>query len=169
VDRSLILIGKVSRPHGIKGGVRAMSYADSPDIYREIPRIYLKKKDKTIRPLKISSVSTVKGAVILNFDEIKGLHNAEDIVGCELYIERSFLPPPSEDEYYHIDLIGLDVTTTAGRLLGKICEVMQTGGSDVFVIKKGKEEYLIPAIKEVIREIDIDGGKVIIEPMEGMI
>ncbi|MBE9535664.1 MAG: 16S rRNA processing protein RimM [Proteobacteria bacterium] len=168
MDSSLILIGIISKPHGIKGGVRAISYADSPDIYREIPCIYLKKKDKAISPLKISSVSTVKGAVILNFDEIKSRESVEDILGCELYIERSFLPSPSENEYYHIDLIGLDVMTTGGQLLGKICEVMQTGGNDVFVVKKGKEEHLIPAIKEVIREIDINGGKVVIDPMEGM-
>ena len=168
MDKDLILIGRISKPQGIKGGIRAISYADSPDIYREIPHIYLKKKDDSISPLKISRVSTVKGAVILNFEGFKDRNSTEDIIGCELYIERSFLPPPPKDEYYHVDLIGLDVFTTAGQLLGKICEVMQTGGSDVFVVKKGKEEHLIPAIKDVIVEVDIDGGKVIIEAMEGM-
>ena len=169
MDDNLILIGRVSKPHGIKGGIRAISYADSPDIYREIPCIYLKKKDNTTRSLKISSVSTVKGAVILNFEEIKDRNSLEEILGCELYIERSFLPPPSEDEYYHIDLIGLDVITTKGQGLGKICEVMQTGGNDVFVVKSGKEEHLVAAIKDVIVEVDIDGGKVIIEEMKGML
>lgn len=168
MDKDLILIGRVSKPHGIKGGVRAISYADGPDIFREIPHIYLKNKDESIRPLEISSVSTAKGVVILGFNDIKCIDSAKDIQGCELYIERSFLPLPSEDEYYHIDLIGLDVITTDGLLIGKICEVMQTGGNDVFVVKKDKQEHLIPAIKEVIREIDIPGGKVLIEPMEGM-
>lgn len=168
MKKDLILIGRISKPHGIKGGVRAISYADSPDIYRSIPCIHLKKKDKTIGTLEISSVSNVKGAVILNFNEIKCRDDVEDILGCELYIERSFLPPPSEDEYYHVDLIGLDVITTGDQLLGKIAEVMQTGGSDVFVVKNGKVEHLIPAIKEVVKKIDINGGKVVIEPMEGM-
>lgn len=168
MNKDLILIGRVSKPHGIKGGVRAISYADGPDIFREIPHIYLKNKDGSIRTLEIVSVSTVKGAVILNFNEIKCIDSVDAIRGCELYIERSFLPPPTEDEYYHIDLIGLDVITTGGVLLGKICEVMQTGGNDVFFVKKGKEEHLIPAIKEIVKKVDIAGGKVLIEPMEGM-
>lgn len=84
-------------------------------------------------------------------------------------IERKLLPPLPEGEYFVSDLQGMTVRTTDGLIIGIIEEVFTTGSNDVYIVRDGSREYLIPAIKDVIKEIDVDGRAMLISPMKGLL
>ena len=98
---------------------------------------------------------------------------AESLVGCELWIPRSSLPPLDEDTHYWVDLIGLSVFTADGEYLGRISDIIATGANDVYVVKTPEgypvEEILLPAIASVILEVDQQDQKMIVELPEGLI
>ena len=90
--------------------------------------------------------------------KLKGFNSiseAEKLKGCEIAIPEKWLWPLGVDEYYQFQIIGLDVYTDEGVHLGKVKDIFPTGSNDVYTVKKGQKEYLIPAIKEVIKEVDL--------------
>ena len=163
-----LLIGKIIKPHGIKGQVKVLSFAESPDAFRNFGHLYLKEKRGSERRVNISSVIMAGGGVALGLEGIEDREAAEKLKDAELYITKDQLEKLPEGEYYRHELIGLDVFTTNGQPLGRITEVMPTGSNDVYVARQGKEEHLIPALSEVIEKIDLEKGEMIIEPLEGM-
>jgi 16S rRNA processing protein RimM len=87
----------------------------------------------------------------------------------EICLYRSQLPKLEEDEYYWYDLIGLEVVTVDGERLGSIAEIFETGSNDIYVVRGGKREYLIPAVSAVIDSVDLEGGRMLITPPEGLL
>lgn len=170
MPEKLLLIGKIVKPHGLRGNVKIISYAESVSTYDMLKTIYMKDVNGAIQPLHINkAVSTGKGMVILALDEIEDLDRAEAMRGLELFIDQKELDEPGEDEYYQHDLIGLEVFTVEGSNLGVIKEILPTGSNDILVVKKGKTEHLIPAIKDVVIKVSLNDGKVVIKPLEGML
>jgi len=170
LPEDLLLIGKIVKPHGLKGNVKIISYAESVSTYDAIKTVYLKDRNGKVQPLHISkALPAGKGMVILALDEIEDVSKAEALRGLELFIDRKDLEEPAEDEYYQHDLIGLEVFTLEGSNLGLIKEIMPTGSNDIMVVKKGKTEHLIPAIKDVVIKVSLTERKVVIRPLEGML
>ncbi|MBE9503184.1 MAG: 16S rRNA processing protein RimM [Proteobacteria bacterium] len=169
MPENLLLIGIIVKPHGLKGYVKVMSYAESINTYDNLKAIYLKKGDGTIEALHINKVSPGKGLIILGLEGIEDVNRAEELRGLELFIDCNELEEPEEGEYYQQDLLGLNVFTIQGSNLGTIKNIMPTGDYDVLVVRKGKKEHLIPAIKDIVREVNLEEKKVIIEPLEGLL
>jgi len=165
----LLLIGKITKPHGVRGKLKAISYAESPLVFSDADVLYLSLKSGPQISLKVESVSFHGDTAILELEEIKSREKAEEIAGGELYIEKKYLTPLEEDEYYRYELIGLEVETVGGLNIGTIEDVFPTGANDVLVVRKGKVENLIPTTQEVIKEVDLELKRVIIEPLENMI
>jgi 16S rRNA processing protein RimM len=165
----LILIGKLTKLHGIKGMLKLASFAESIDVFYDIDWIYLKKSDGSFTKKQIETVSPHKTGALVSFTSVQGIEDAEKLVGYELYVEKEALEDLPEGEYYRYELIGLEVITDEGIHLGKIEELVPTGSNDVFVIRDKGKENMIPATKEVIKNIDIAKGKMIIRPLEKMI
>lgn len=165
----LLLIGKITKPHGIKGSLKVYSYAESPELFNDAEVLYLKLKSGTMKPLHVESFSSSGDMVILGFKEIENRNDAEEIVKGELYVDKKYLPPLEEDEYYRYELIGLQVETVDGLNVGIVEDIFPTGSNDVLVVKKGKVENLIPVTKEVVKEIDREKKKILIEPLENML
>jgi len=104
--------------------------------------------------------------------KLKGCNSiseAEKLKGVEIGIPEKWLWPLGVDEYYHFQIIGLDVYTDTGLHLGEVKDIFPTGSNDVYTVKKGRKEYLIPAIKEVIKEVDLQRKRIIIHPIEGLL
>ena len=89
--------------------------------------------------------------------------------GRYLQVPETALDPPGEDTYYWFQLIGLRVVTTAGEELGEITEIITTGSNEVFVVRGPRGELLIPAIEDVVQEVDIPGGRILIDPIPGLL
>ena len=105
----------------------------------------------------------------LKFVDIDNREQAAELRGLYLLAPESSLDPPDDDTFYHFQLIGLRVVTTSGEDLGEITDIMTTGANEVFVLQNGKKELLIPAIEDVVREVDVEGGRMVIEPIPGLL
>lgn len=166
MDDNLLLIGKISKPHGVAGRVKTVSYAESAETFRKLSTLHLKGKDGSFHLLHINSVGSSGGLMLLGFDEIRSREEAKGLAGCELFVDKEKLEELPEGEYYRHQLIGLDVMTAEGVHLGKIKGIIETGSNDVLVVRKGETEHLVPALKDVIRDIDLEKGQMVIEPIE---
>jgi 16S rRNA processing protein RimM len=106
---------------------------------------------------------------LLKFKGRDRVEDVEELIGCTLYIDKRDLPQLDEGEYYWHELIGMEVRTDTGKPLGTLEKILDTGSNDVYVVRKGEQEVLIPAIREVIREVDVAGSRMVIHPIEGLL
>ena len=169
LTEGLLLIGKVVKPHGLKGEVKVSSFAESLETFDEAERLFLKEKDGSMKPLHIGRLASHKNMVILSFDEIEGMEAVREICGLELYIEKDTLAKLPEGEYYRYELLGLHVETIEGVPLGRVEDILPTGSNDVLLVKDGNNEHLIPVLKDVIKEVDLGKGRMVIKPLENML
>ena len=165
----LIPVGKIIGTHGIKGALKVHSYSGNIDSLQSTKTAFLKKKDGTLCEYVIKSVSAHAGGFILYLDSFSDINQVLCFTGLEICLKLSQLPVTDQDEYYWRDLIGLVVHTDQGIELGTLVDIFETGSSDIYVVRGGSKEYLIPAIADIIADIDIQGKKMIITPLEGLL
>lgn len=168
MNKTLILIGEVVRPHGIRGALKIRPFSDN-EVFASAKGVYIGREAKDTSYLEVRSVQHHKGSVLLGLEGIGGINEALGLVGCRIYLERDAFKKLPEGEYYRFEILGLKVSTVDGRDLGRVEEIIETGSNDVYVARDSFREYLIPAIDEVVKEIDVSGGKVIITPIAGLL
>jgi len=168
MEDGLLVIGKIVSTHGIKGKLRVNSYAESPAIFTSQKFFYVKDEKGNFKRYEITNVEPHKNVILVELDGISSIDEAEKLIGTSIFIEKSKLLPLSEDEYYWFEIIGLKVFTDEGAFLGKVERILQTGSNDVYVIRNKKKECLIPAIADVVTNIDVIKKTMIIHPLEGL-
>ena len=161
-------IGQIVNVRGLKGEVKVNSYSEDPKRFEKIKTIILKLKGKE-QEYEIERVSYTKNQVILKLKNIDTIEEAEKLRNSMIFIDRKDLDELPEDVYYIADLIGLDVYTDTDEYLGKVDDIFNTKSNDVYVVKDdlGKTK-LLPGIDEVIREINLEDGKIIVHLIEGL-
>ncbi len=167
-NKSLISVGEIINTQGHRGEVRVWPLTDFPERFKANEIIIFEKKGVTGN-LTIERVRSQKNYFVIKFKEIVDMNAAEDIVGSILKITPDELMELSDDTYYIFDIIGMEVQTDDGLKLGKIRDVIQTGSNDVYIVKGTEKEYMIPALKEVVRQIDKIGKKIVIKPLDGLL
>lgn len=165
-------VGKIVNTHGIRGEVRVLSRTDFPTERFAIgTKLGLFQKDaKKPIMVKIASYRQHKNFELLTFEGYPNINDVEEFKDSYLRIAEHDLTELEEDAYYHHEILGCTVFTEEGRELGKITEILETGANDVWEITPaaGKKHY-IPYIEDVVKEIDVEEKKVIIEVMEGLL
>jgi 16S rRNA processing protein RimM len=161
-------VGKVLKPQGIKGEIKVKSISPNPERFKTLKKIFIEKEN-----LETYSIESVRISNKFVFLKLLGINNREDsepLRGCDILIEKSDLIDLLPDEYFIHDLIGCQVKTDSGLILGKLIEVSQYNDNDVYVVKNdvGKE-LLIPATKEVIKQVDINNKLIFIHLLEGLL
>lgn len=165
----LIPVGKIIATHGIRGYLKLYSYSGNIESLQFSETVLLKGKGGVLGEFAPKTVSPHAGGFILSLDGFTDIDQVQPLVGSELFLKRSQLPEPEEGEYYWRDLIGLTVITDKGVVLGPIADIFETGSSDIYVVRGDNKEYLIPAIADVVYEIDIPGKRMIITPLDGLL
>ena len=168
-SEELISVGKIIGTHGIKGQLKLHSYSGNFESLRAARTAVLKTTDGMLRDVTIKSFNANSGKFIISLQGFDDIDQVKPLVGNELCLKRCQLPKLTDDEYYWSDLIGLQVFTDDGTLLGKIAEIFETGSSDIYVVRNEKREYLIPAIADVVKQVDLAGGKIVITPLDGLL
>ena len=151
----LIKIGKITRHHGLKGEVRLLYFgSELTDFnYKEV---YLKEKGKLLS-LYIEKFRFHKNFILVKFKDIDSIDEVEKrLKGRFVYIKEEQLPELDEEEYYWHDLIGCKVFDKYKGYIGKVIDLIDAKSNDVLIVKRGKEETLIPFIDDIILEVDID-------------
>lgn len=161
----MLLCAKIVNTHGVMGDVKAVCLADSAAFFKKIKVLYVNGK-----PLSVKSMREHKGNLLFRFEEIDTMEKAEALKGCDLYVKREDAPPLPKGRHYIVDLIGLIVKKEDGEEIGKISDVFQTGSNDVYeVLGSVGKKYYIPVIDDVVKNIDVEGGEVIITPLKGLL
>jgi 16S rRNA processing protein RimM len=157
-------MGVFGAPQGVRGEIRVKSLTGEPGAIGGYGPLTDKGGTRTfafesLRPLK-DDMLVARVATISTRDA------AEMLKGVELFARRGQLPPPSEDEFYYNDLIGLDAVDTAGHPIGRVVSLANYGAGDVLEIApaQGGETLLLPFTKQVAPRIDFDAGKIVVEP-----
>lgn len=166
---SLITVGKIIGTHGIKGQLKVYSYSGNIDSLKTASKILLKSPKGEMTEYNIKNAAPHSGKIIITLSGMDNINQVEGLIGSEICLMRSQLPETDADEYYWCDLIGLEVLTVNGALLGKIINIFETGSSDIYVVSNGQKEYLIPAIADVIAGVDLKNRKMTVTPLEGLL
>jgi 16S rRNA processing protein RimM len=166
----LVPVGKIIRTHGLRGAVKILPYGETLAQLEPGDRLCLCSfLDSGQSELIVLQARRQAKCCIVQFTELRDIDAAEKVVGQEVFVPEEFLQTTSEGEYYHYQLIGLRVETSGGEEIGTLRGIIETGSNDVYVVNLGNREILIPAIAEVILDVDLQKGKMVIEPPEGLL
>lgn len=165
---NLLQVGVITTTHGVRGEVKVFPTTDDPARYKKLKRVILDTGTEK-RELEIAGVRFFKNLVIVKFKGIDNINDVEQYVRKNLYVTRDNAVELKENEYFIADLIGLSVKTDEGETLGEITDVLKTGANDVYVIRQDDgEELLIPVIKDCIKQVDVEGKKVVVHLLPGL-
>lgn len=161
-------LGQIVNVKGLKGEVKVNSFTDDNTKFERIPNVFIKQKGN-LKEYSIEKVGYSKNQVIIKFKGVDTVEEAETLRNSYIVVDREIFGELPEGVYYIVDLLGLDVYTEDGTLLGKVDDIFSTGANDVYVVKDelGKQR-LLPGIDEVIKHIDIESGKIIVNLIEGL-
>lgn len=162
-------IGKIVNTFGIRGQVKVVPFTDDVKRFDKLKNIYIEKK-KELKPHKIENVKYTNNMVILKLEGIDSIEEAEKYKNCSLQIDRKDAIKLPKDTFFIADLIGLPVYTDEDVLLGKVDDIYNTGSSDIYVVKDelGKQ-ILLPAIKDVLKDIDLEKEKITVHIIKGLL
>lgn len=161
-------IGQIVNTFGIKGEAKVVPFTDDINRFDNLKRVYVVAK-KDSRLYKVENVRYHKNMVLLKFEGINNPEDAELLKNTFLEVDREDAIPLEEGTYFIVDLIGLDVYTDDGKLLGRVEDIYNTGANDIYVIKDelGKQ-ILLPGIDEVIKEVKLE-DKIVVHLIPGLI
>ncbi|EEG77225.1 ribosome maturation factor RimM [Dethiobacter alkaliphilus] len=165
-----VAIGKVVTTHGVKGGMKVQPLSDNPERIKELIRVFV-EKDGHSAARDVVEAFVHGRAWVIRLEGIDSCDAARELVGAMLTIPISERLPLPENSYYLDQIIGLDVYTVDGTYLGSIINVLETGSNDVYVVenKADGRQVLIPALKAVVKSIDLDTGRMEVDPPEGLL
>ena len=161
-------VGQIVNTFGIKGELKVTPFTDDINRFDDLKKVYVKTR-KESKLYKVESVRYHKNMVLLKLEGINNPEDAELLKNSFLEIDREDAIPLEEGQYFIVDLIGLEVYTDEGNLLGKVDDIYNTGANDIYVVKDelGKQ-ILLPGIKEVIKEVKLD-DRIIVHLIPGLI
>jgi 16S rRNA processing protein RimM len=158
-----VLLGVVAAPHGVRGLVRIKSFTEDPMKVAA----YGPLSDETgKKEYRVEVLSAARGAVLARIDGVADRTAAEGLRGLRLYVPRSALPEAGAKEWYEADLIGLSAIGRDGRDWGKVVAFHDFGAGSVMEVSGGT---MLPFTDEAVPEIDVEGGKVVIDPPAGLL
>ena len=162
-------IGQIVNTFGIKGMVKVKPFTDNRERFSNLEKIYIKNKSGQTE-YKIQEVKYHKNMVLIKFEGIENPEQADLLRNSYLMVDRETEEPLEAGRYYIVDMIGLDVFTDDNEYLGKLEDIYNTGSNDIYVVKNelGKQ-VLLPAIEDVIKNIDMDNKKVIVHLIPGLV
>lgn len=163
MTEKLIAIGKIVAPHGVRGDVRIIPLTDFPDRFHPALVVYLSDYSSLV----IRHVKKSNKFLLLSFEHFDSMNSVEFLRGQLIHVKEKDLVVLPKDQFYIFEIIGLQVYNEEGVHLGTVNNVLQTGSNDVYVVEtQGKAPLLIPALKEVVKHIDIPGQRMIVKLQE---
>ena len=164
----LLQIGVITTTHGVRGEVKVFPTTDDPMRFKKLNQVILDTGKEQIE-LEVAGARFFKNLVILKFKGIDNINDVEQYRQKSLYVTRENAVPLGENEYFIADLIGLKVVSDEGEELGELSDVLQTGANDVYVVsKENTPDLLIPAIRDCIKQVDIESGTMQVHLLAGL-
>lgn len=164
--KKFLEIAKITSTQGIRGEVRCQYYCDAPEVLCEFDTLYF---DKGKTAVNVERAHSHKNIVVMKLEGVNSIEEAQKYIGKLLYLDREDAELP-EETYFIQDIIGLTVKDAdTGEVYGKVTDIYQNGAADVYSIKRENgAEYMFPCIDEVVKKIDVEGGEILITPLDGL-
>jgi 16S rRNA processing protein RimM len=169
MGNELYLIGTITKSLGIKGEVRVSPFTDFIKRFYDLNDVFVGGNSECVERFRIERVKIKGKNVTLKFFGIDSITGAEALVHQGIYITEDKVVKLPKDTYYIHDIIGVSVFSEDGQQLGEIVDVMALPANDVYVLRTGEGEVLIPAIKPVVKEVNVQQRKMVIHVMEGLL
>jgi len=168
-EPQLVMIGAIARAHGLQGTVKVRATIDEPEQFFLLQKVRLQRGEDALGEYVIERVQVGNNGVLIKFSGVDDRNDAEFLRGAQLMIAREECLPREADQYFLFEIVGLPVYTETGQPLGDIIRIDRYPANDVWVIRSGQQEKLIPAIDSVIQKVDLSNRRVIIKPMPGLL
>jgi 16S rRNA processing protein RimM len=166
-EPAFLVVGKIRRPHGVKGELIMEIHTDFPDRLKVGVTVFV---GETQRPLNIRSLRPNGSTILIAFDGYQNPETAGELRNQLVFVRADDRPPLEDGEYYHHQLLGLKVLTADDRPVGTIVEILSTGANDVYVVQPtAGREVLLPALESVILDIDLDRGEMHVHLLPGLV
>jgi 16S rRNA processing protein RimM len=157
-----VSVGRITSAHGLRGEIKVQPLTDFPNRFDKGARLWLDGQ-----PIVVEGSRWQQGSVVLKLQRIDSRTDAEALRGKELQVSQA-QPIYEKDRYYLHDIIGLDVVDADGTPLGRLEDVLTTGANDVFVVHGERGELLLPAVEDVIDNVDLEGRRIVVKLMPGL-
>ena len=164
-------VGVIASTHGLSGEVNVFPTTQDPERFKKLKKVTLHTQKGEEIQLDVVSSRFFKKFVIVKFKQFNNINEVEKFRGCELTIDRKDAIKLEKGEYYCADRIGLVIVDEEGNELGTLTEILQTGANDVYEMtrKDSEDKIYIPAIRDCVKEINVDEGKIVIHVMPGLL
>lgn len=174
-DPEIVIIGQVTSPHGVRGELRVLPLTDDPKRFRNLVEVLVASGPPGL-PLKarVERAANLGSVVILKLAGVDDANVAEKWRGARLGVPRNEAVRLPKGHYFHFEIIGLSVVTEDGRKLGRIARIYETGANDVYEVRSEPgsglpKTFLLPALKSVVRFVDVAGGKMVVRLIPGLV
>lgn len=166
-----LAVGRVLRPHGIRGELRVAIITDYPERLGQHACFYLASPDspEAVRCYPVEKLRRHRKVLLLKLGGCDDRNDADELRGMLVQIPLEKAVPLGEGEYYHFQLIGVRVETEDGEWLGQVVEVLETGANDVYVVRGPQGEVLLPAVGDVVLELDLELKRMVVHLLSGLL
>lgn len=164
-----IIIGQIVKPHGIRGALKVLSLTDDPQRFKLLKTVHLGEEDQPKSSFAVKKVQLQSSQIILSLDGINTRDEAELHRREYVQIPISETVPLPEGAFYFYQLVGLQVVTNAGKPVGVVSDVESYPGQNVLVVRGSEREILIPDVPDIVEQVDVDAGEIVINPIPGLI
>ncbi len=168
-DERRVFLGTLVKVRGLRGEVKITPATWRPERFAELEGIWWRGREGGERFLTFKRVKVTPGAVFIRFHEAPKRELAEELIGGELFIDQEDRLPLPEGAYYLDDLLGCEVTCERYGALGSIVEIITQTAQDIWRVEGPRGEVLIPAVREMVREMDLPGRRVRVSLPEGLV
>ncbi len=166
-----LAVGQISRPHGVRGELRVKILTDYPERLGQHACFYLAHpaSPDAVQRYPVEKLRHHKGVLLLKLDGCEDRNTADELRGMLVQIPVEKAVPLEEGEYYHFQPIGVRVETESGEWLGQIVELIETQANDVYVVHGPGGELLLPAVDDVVLELDLESKRMVVRLLPGML
>ena len=165
MDEPTVVVGRITKAHGLRGEVAVQVFSDNPDRFADGARVFLDDG----RALTVGAARWAGARMLVRFEGVPDRTAAEALRGRSLVVPRSMLPELADGEYWPHQLIGCEVTTEAGRSLGRVTDVIENPANDLWAATDDAGvETLLPAIRDVVVEVDVAAGRILVRDLPGL-
>ena len=164
----LVALGEIVTTHGLAGWLKLNPYNFESPLFSALGEVFL-EKDGARSALEVESNRPHRRQILLKLRGIDNIDVARQWVGSILAVKEETLETPAPGEYYHYQVIGLEVLDLSGARIGTLTQIWSTPGRELYVVAGVDKEYLIPAVKEIIDKVDFEAGRMIVNPPAGLL
>ena len=167
--KDFLNVGRIVGTRGLQGELKIQVFCDTPQIFCEIPNLYFYAEDNKKNKINILKRRIFKNIVLMKIDGIQEIAECKSLIGENIYAYKEEISLPA-NRYFIEDIIGIDVVDAdTFEKYGKLSDIIQTGANDVYCVKDDtSKEYLLPAVKDIIVDINLDKNILFVRPIEGI-